>query len=165
MQYQPRIMTFKIIFGQACNVWGSFFSVTQRQWPCSPLLCLGFPVQQGSHCLCGHRDLLARASSRMFPSGENAGDCIKHRKGERQIQVVCVKPGLHDRQGQVGLRTEQIWGLSVCRLLPKEQPPAHPRALQLPAAAPGRGPVGPLPRARPVSSPQRTCCTMDHGRD
>lgn len=155
MQYQPRIMTFKIIFGQACNVWGSFFSVTQRQWSCSPLLCLGFPVQQGSHCLCGHRALLARASSRMFPSGENAGDCIKHRKGERQIQVVCVKPGLHDRQGQVGLRTEQIWGLSLSAAS-KGTAPSASSCFPAASSCPGPRPCGTLTQSSPCF------CTSAH---
>lgn len=138
-----------------------FFCHIETRRLCSPLLCLAFSFQQGSHCPCGHRALLAGASSHMFPSGANASDCIKHRKGERLIQVVCVKPGLQDHQGQVGLCTEQIWGSSVCQLLPSTTAPSSSPCFPASSSCP----VGPDPRAHPVSAPQLTCCTVNHSGD
>lgn len=93
------------------------------------------------------RALLARASSRMFPSGANASDCMKHRKGERLIQVVCVKRGLRDHQGQVGLCTEQIWGSLFCRVLPRGAAPSSSPCFPAASSCPG-------PRLRGTLTPE-----------
>lgn len=130
MQYQIHIMTFKIPLVQVCSVWGSVFLSPRDTLALLSIAVLGLSLEEGSHCPCRHRALLAGASSHTFPSGADASDCIKHRKGERLIQVVCVKPGLQHLQG---LCTEQVWGSSVC-LSEGSSPHLSPCA-QLPAAA------------------------------
>lgn len=147
-------MAFKITLVPVCNVWGSIF-LSHRDMPAllsTTMLGLSL-LQQGSHHPCRHRALLDGASSHMFPSGAN---CIKHRKGERLIQVVCIKPGLQDHRGQVELCTEQIWSSSLCLLLPKGTVLSSSPVFQLPAATLGRGSVSPQPQGSPCS------CTSAH---
>lgn len=83
--------------------------------------------------------------SQQLPSGAKASDCIRHRKGERLAQVVSVKP----------VKTIRArWGFALSRFgahrFQGEQPPAHHPVFQLPAAALGRGPVGPLAQSSPA---------------
>lgn len=110
--------------------------------------------------------LLAGSGSGLFPPWADASNCTKHRRGERLIQVVCIKPGFHDSWGQVGLCSEQIWGLSVCwpvlRGMAPSSPPHFPACQQLPR---DDSLQDPHPEAHLISACQLICCTTGHGGD
>lgn len=151
-----------------------FCSVMQRHT--SPILhrCTrAFPCSRDPAVHVGAGLLLAGSRTGLFPPSANVSNCMRQRRGERLIQVVCAKASLRDSHGQARLCSEQkgqarlcvdlglvslstaVFGRSLMSL------PHFPVCQELPWA---KALWDPYPRAYSLPSHWLTCC-RDWGGD